>query len=119
MIEHGDDPLAADITLTRAINGIAGRHIVRAHRLRNGPGCAADPKKPASDLLSGADLSERGVQGAVEVDLQRLLMCSENFSGHSCASIAVFSQPDGLGGPHGSVPRIGVEREYFRRPNPA
>ena len=75
VVEHRLQPALGDVAVGLAVDGVADRHVVGRHRLRDGAGRAPGPEEPAGDLLAGADLGDRAVPARVEVDLQRLLQC--------------------------------------------
>src|SRR5579883_3487278 len=77
VVQHALKPLARDVALRAAINGVADRHVVGRNRLGNGPGRAAHFEEPARYLLAGPDFGEGAVSGRVEVDLQGLLVGAE------------------------------------------
>src|SRR6185436_2100827 len=87
MIEHAVEALAGDITFRGAIDGIADGHVVSGDGLGDGARRAANAEKPAGDFLPCANLGERSVLRVVEIDLQRLLMRSQNFAIHPHANI--------------------------------
>ncbi|MEY2544530.1 MAG: hypothetical protein QOE81_1991, partial [Verrucomicrobiota bacterium] len=72
MIEHGLEPVAADITLGRSIDRIAKCHVVGRHRLGDRSGCAADMEKSARHFLARANFGERPILLPIEIDLERL-----------------------------------------------
>jgi len=74
VVEHGLEPLASDVALAFAINGVAHLHVVGGDRLGNSAGRAADSEEPAGHLLSRADFGEGAVGGFVEIDTERLLV---------------------------------------------
>ena len=74
MVEHGFQPLAADITLGVAVNGVADRHVVGGDGLGDGARRAAHAEKPARHLLARADFGKGAVLAGIQIDLQRLLM---------------------------------------------
>ena len=79
VIEHGEQPLPADVTLGLAVNRVADLHVVGGDGLGDGARGAAHAEKPARHLLAGADLGERAVFRRVEIDPQRLLMGPDAF----------------------------------------
>src|SRR6266404_1178923 len=76
-VEHCLQTLAADVTIGRAINRVAKRHVVSRHRFRDCPRCAADVEESPCYFLAGADLDERAVALSVKINLERLLVRSD------------------------------------------
>src|ERR1043166_845262 len=90
VIEHGEQALAAHITIGRSVNRVTESHVVGRDRFRDRAGRAADVKKSACDLLTGADLGKRAVLLRVQIDLDRLLIGAElHLSVHMDAVAAV------------------------------
>ena len=81
-VEHLLDPLAAHVAMALAVDAVAHRHVVRADRLGDGPGGAAHGEEPPPDLLAGADLRDRPVPGAVDIELERLLGGGQGLGWH-------------------------------------
>ena len=75
VVEHGLQPLPADVPFRGAVEGVADRHVVGRNGLGHCPGRAADREEPPGDLLAAADLGERAVRRGVEVDRQGFLPC--------------------------------------------
>src|SRR5438045_9781079 len=73
-VEHCLQTRAADVTIGRAINRVAKRHVVSRHRFRDCPRCAADVEESPCYFLTGADLCERAVALSIEINLERLLV---------------------------------------------
>ena len=82
VIQHCFQPLAADIPLGAAVNGVADDHVVGRNGFGDGAGGAADAEKPPGHFLSRADFREGAVFGGVQIDLERLLMRAWNFALH-------------------------------------
>src|SRR5262249_12109497 len=61
MIEHFLQPHAANVTITRSVNGVAERHVVGRHGLGDRAGCAAHPKESARYFLSRANFSKGAI----------------------------------------------------------
>ena len=76
VVEHGFQPLPADIALALAVDGVADGHVVGRHALGDGAGGAAHVEEPPHHFLPGADLGERAVAALVEVDGQGLVVGS-------------------------------------------
>jgi hypothetical protein len=74
VVQHGFQPLAADIAIGMAVNGVADGHVVGRNGLGDGAGGAADAEEPPGHLLPGADFRKGAVFGRVQIDLERLLM---------------------------------------------
>src|SRR6266705_5124364 len=73
LLKHCLQSLPADITLRRAVEPGADRHVVGRDGLRHSSSRAADGKEPSGDLLAGADFGKRPVRRCVKVKRQRLL----------------------------------------------
>ena len=73
VIQHGLQALAADVTIGRAVNGVAHPHVVGGNGLGDCAGRAARVEETARDLLARPDFGKGAVLGGVEVDLVRLL----------------------------------------------
>ena len=74
ILEHRDQPLLADVALTRTVNRIRKRHVVGRHRLRHRAARAAHVEKLSRHLLARANLGERAVPQGVQVDLESLFI---------------------------------------------
>src|SRR5207244_13249554 len=55
VIQHGVETMTADITVSRAIDCVAHRHVISGYGLGDRTRSAADPEAPAPYLLAGAD----------------------------------------------------------------
>src|SRR2546421_9695441 len=71
LLQHSLQPLAADISLGMAVDGIAYPHVVRRYGFRHRSRGAADGKEPAGHLLTSADFGERAIGRRIEIDLER------------------------------------------------
>ena len=82
VIEHRQQPLTGNITLARAVDGVADGHVVGGHAFGDGAGRRADPEEPANDFLTGADLRKGAVFPLSKIDRQRFLMNFDQFPFH-------------------------------------
>src|SRR5882672_1103830 len=83
VIEHGVQPLAADVALGLAIDSVADGHVVRGDRLGDRSGGAPSLEKPASHFLSTAYLGDGAVRSCIKVQCQRLLPRAESRAVHN------------------------------------
>src|SRR2546423_1500959 len=74
VVEHRLKTVAAHVTLRRAVNRVAERHVVGGHRLGDRASRAAHMKKTPRYFLSRADLRERAVLLRVEIYLERFFV---------------------------------------------
>ena len=77
MVEHRAEANATDVTIGRAVNRVAECHVIGRHRFRNRTRSAANVKKAARHLLPGPNFGKSPVTLGVEIDLERLLTCSD------------------------------------------
>src|SRR6188472_18153 len=77
MVEHRAEANATDVTVGRAVNRVAECHVIGGHRFRNRARSAADIKKTARHLLPRPDFGKGAVTLGIEIDLERLLTCSD------------------------------------------
>src|SRR5215510_8397497 len=76
ILQHRLKTLAADVTLSRAVDCVAYGHVIGRDRFRHRTSGAARSEKPARDFLAGADFSKRAVFCSVDVNPQRFLRCA-------------------------------------------
>ena len=77
MVEHRAQANATDVAIGRPVNRVAECHVIGGHRFRNRARSAANVKKAARHLLPGPDFGKRAVTLGIEIDLERLLTCSD------------------------------------------
>src|SRR6516165_1372245 len=61
MIEHFLEAHAANVAVSRSVNGVAECHVIGGHGLGNRAGCTANAEESARYLLSGANFSEGAI----------------------------------------------------------
>src|SRR6266850_2096785 len=83
VIEHGVQPLAADVALGRAVDPIADGHVVGGDRLGDGSGGGAGLEKRAGHLLPAAYLGDGAVRSCIKVQCQRFLSRAESRAVHN------------------------------------
>ena len=86
-VEHRLQPAARNVAVSVSVDGVAHFHVISRHALRDCPGRAADPEKPAHHFLSRANLRKSAVPARIEIDLERLGMGIDRFLFHSVRTI--------------------------------
>jgi hypothetical protein len=82
VLEHGFEPLAADVPRAATVDRIADLHVVGGDALGDRPRSATRMKEPTHDLLAGADLGESAVVTRVKIDLQGLVPRRDGMRAH-------------------------------------
>ena len=82
VIEHGFQPLAADVVLGRTVDPVADRHIVSGDGLGDGAGGFSGVEEPAGHFLAGANFGKGAELAGVQIDLQRFWPRAAGFFRH-------------------------------------
>src|SRR5262249_22582884 len=99
MVKHCAESKATDVAIGRPVNCVAKCHVIGGHRFRDRARSAANVEKTARHLLSGADFSKSAVTLGVEIDLERLLTCSDvplRLHNSKMSAFARFSSSTGI-----------------------
>jgi hypothetical protein len=92
VIEHRLQPGARNVSVGVPIDGVAYFHVVSRHALRDCPGSAADPEKPAHHFLSRANFGKGSVPARIEIDPERLGMGINRFLFHGVRTEDVLTR---------------------------
>ena len=77
VLQHAAEALAADIALHGTVNRVAESHVVGRHRFGHCAGRRTDVKESPRHFLSCSDLGKGAVDGAIEIEVQRLAIGRE------------------------------------------
>jgi len=73
-VKHRLKPVARDIAVTTAVDGIAHDHVVGGNAFGHGARSRADPEEPPDHFLTGSDLREGSIPSGIQIDFQSLVV---------------------------------------------
>ena len=77
VLEHAAEAFAADIALHGTVNRVAESHVIGRHRFGHRAGRRTDVKKSPRHFLTRSDLGKGAIDGAIEIEVQRLAIGRE------------------------------------------